>query len=80
MRVFILSCATALAGCASQPMTPEDREAIVRALNNQAAQRPTYQIIQPQPVAAPARSGLETTTCRTYRNIGGQLQTDCTTQ
>lgn len=70
-----LALTAILAGCAAQPMTPEEQQAFQRAMENIRTQRVPYEVIQPQPQPLPAQRAPMT--CRTYRNIGGQIQTDC---
>lgn len=75
MRLTLAAVALALAGCATGPMTPQQHQILMQSLQNQ--QRSSYQVIQPQPLAAPQPTRLHPITCTTYRGLGGTIQTDC---
>lgn len=76
MRILLLA-PLLLSACASDgTMTPEQYQAIQRALDN-VRQPSTYQIVQPQPLLAPPARIGPAASCRTYRNLAGQIQTDC---
>jgi hypothetical protein len=83
MKALIAVACIALAGCATEPMSPQEAAIVMQMLGNQqAASNAAWQNMQSNPVfqrqqplyQAPQRSGP--VRCTT-RHIGGTSYTDC---